>query len=201
MRAAILAMLVVGLIEGFLGTSVGLAQNAPPIKFPAQIPETEEVKLRPLIGHEDAQIVLDFIQKNRTMMDNSYIEKQHLDPQRLFVGRYRIAPGPEDQILFLVHRGNDYLIFGNTGFALTKRGDDWVELGGIIGYGDGITALVRFATQPIEARLRNDATDKHDIAIVVQPVNDGYRTTVGSEFGFYWTGTAMEIFCWWHECD
>jgi hypothetical protein len=197
MRSAILAMFV----AGFFGASLGFSQNAPPIKFPAQIPETEEIDLHPLIGHPDAQIVLDFIQKNRTKMDNSYIEKQHLDPQRLFVGRYRVAPGPEEQILFLVYMGAYYSIFGNTGFALTKKGDDWVELGDIIGYGDGITALVRFATQPIEARLRNDATDKHDIAIVIQPVNDGYRTNVGSEFGVYWDGTRMALFCWWHECD
>jgi hypothetical protein len=201
MRTVILVILVVGLVAGFFGSAIGFAQNAPPIKFPAQIPETEEIQLHPLIGNADAQIVLDFIQKSRTMLDKSYVENQHLNPQRLFVGRHRIAPGPEDQILFLVHRGNDYLIFGNTGFALTKKGDDWVELGGIIGYGDGEISLIRFATQPIEARLYNDATYKHDIAIVVQPANDGYRTIVGSEFGYYWDGTSMALFCWWHECD
>ena len=201
MRTVILAMLVVGLIEGFLGTSVGLAQNAPPIKFPAQIPETEEVKLHPLIGHADAQIVLDFIQEHRTRFDKNYLAKEHLDPQRLFVGRHWIAPGSEDQILFLIYEENGYSQSGRSGYALTKKGADWVEVGEIIGYGDGETAGVSLATQPIEARLYNDATDKSDIAIVVQPVNDGYRTFVGSEIGFYWDGTRMALFCWWHECD
>jgi hypothetical protein len=197
MRGVILVILV----AGFFGPAIGFAQNAPPIRFPAQIPETEEVQLHPLIGHADARIVLDFIQKNHAMLDRYYIEKQYFDPQRLFVGRYRVAPGPEEQIIFLVYKGKYYSVAGNTGFALTKKGEDWVELGGIIGYGDGETALVRFATQPIEARRYNDATYKHDIAIVVQPVNDGYRTNVANEIGYFWDGTRMELFCWWHECD
>ncbi len=201
MRTVILAMLVVGLVAGFFGASIGLAQNAPPIKFPAQIPETEEVPLQPLIGHADAQIVLNFIQANRTKIENSYKAKEYFDPQRLFVGRHRIAPGTEEQILFLVYEEDGYSMLGRSGYALTKKGDDWVEVGSIIGYGDGKTAGVSLATQPIEARLYNDATDKSDIAIVVQPVNDGYRTFVGSEIGFYWDGTRMALFCWWHECD
>jgi hypothetical protein len=144
---------------------------------------------------------LDFIQKNRAILDRAYLAKEHLDPQRLFVGRHRIAPGSEDQILFLIYEENGYLKFGRPGYALTKKGADWVEVGEIIGYGDGETAGVSLATQPIEARLYNDATDKSDIAIVVQPVNDGYRTFLGSEIGIYWDGTRMALFCWWHECD
>jgi hypothetical protein len=197
MRSAILAMFV----AGFVGISIGFAQNAPPIKFPAQIPETEEIYLKPLIGHPDAHIVLSFIQDNRTKFDKNYLAKEHLELQRLFVGRHRIAPGSEDQILFLIYEEDGYSMLGRSGYALTKKGDDWVEVGEIIGFGDGKFASVRLATQPIEARLYNDATDKSDIAIVVQPVNDGYRTFVGSEIGFYWDGTRMALFCWWHECD
>jgi hypothetical protein len=197
MRTAFLAMLV----AGFVGVSVGFAQNAPPIKFPAQIPETEEIYLKPLIGHADAQIVLNFIRENRARLEKFYKGKWYFEPQRLFVGRHRIAPGPEDQILFLVYEEDGYSIYGRSGHALTKKGDDWVEVGEIIGFGDGKFASVRLATQPIEARLYNKETDKSDIAIIIQPVNDGYRTFVGSEIGFYWTGAELEIFCWWHECD
>jgi hypothetical protein len=197
MRSVIVAMLV----AGFFGTSVGFAQKAPPIKFPAQIPETEDIALHPLIGHADAQIVLNFIQENRIKIENSYKAKEYFDPQRLFVGRHRIGPGPEEQILFLVYEEDGYSMYGRSGYALTKKGDDWVELGSIIGYGNGETAGVRLATQPIEARLYDKETYLGDIAAIIQPVNDGYRTFVGSEIGFYWDGTRMEIFCWWHECD
>lgn len=205
MRSAILAMLVVGLVvghvAGFFGTSIGFAQNAPPIKFPAQIPETEDIDLHPLIGHADAQIVLDFIKEHRSRFDKNYLAKEHLDPQRLFVARYRIAPGSEEQILFVIYEEDGYSKSGRSGYALTKKGNDWVEIGSIIGYGDGKTAGVRLATQPIEARLYDKETYLCDIAAIIQPVNDGYRTFVGREIGFYWDGARMEIFCWWHECD
>jgi hypothetical protein len=196
--AAAIALLVVA------NGGLAWAQGAPPLPFNAPVPGAISVVLRPIAGDPDAEIVRAYAARNHAKLREDVGIGTHYDIEMAFVGRSKIAPSSEPQILVLLIDPNEPLNFrrGGTrpGFAITKTGDEWVELTGLYGYVDGAFGIVYVATEPFPARLFNPKTDEYDIAIIVNPENEGRRTLIWGESGLYWNGTKWDSYCW-RPCD
>jgi hypothetical protein len=190
-------------IAFFAAASGGLAwaQGAPPLPFGSPAPKTISVVLRPIAGDPDAGIVRAYADRNHEKIRARFgSAAADYNVETAFIGRSRIAPGPEPQILFLLTGPKDCWQGECVGFAITKTADDWVELTDLAGFVEGDFGTVKLATAPIPARLLNPETYEHDIAAIVEPENEGRRTLVWKEGGYYWTGIKWDWYCW-QRCD
>jgi hypothetical protein len=186
----------------FAAANGGLAwaQGAPRLPYNSPVPEAIGVVLRPIAGDPDAAIVRAYAARNHQKILERFGEARDYDIETAFVGRGRIAPGPEPQILFILTQPSDYRQGQYPGFAITKSGGEWIALTGLYGFVDGAFGVVYLATEPIPARLFNSETYEIDIAAVVAPENEGRRTLVWNENGFYWNGAKWDWYCW-RRCD
>jgi len=187
----------------FFAANGGLAwaQGAPPLPFNTPVPDAISVVLRPIAGDPDAEIVRAYVARNHEKIRARFGSvAADYDIETAFVGRGKIAPGPESQILFLLTQPYDCNRNQCKGFAITKTSDEWIEVTALRGFVDGAFGVVYLATEPIPARLFNPETYEHDIAAVVAPENEGRRTLVWNEGGLYWNGTEWDWYCW-QRCD
>lgn len=177
------------------------AQGAPPLPFNTPVPDSISVVLRPIAGDPDASILRAYAERNHEKLRARFGSvAADYDIETAFVGRSKIAPGPEPQILFLLTGPRDCRQNQCKGFAITKVDDTWVELTAVLGFVDGAFGVVYLATEPIPARLLNPETYDYDIAETIAPENEGRRTIVWNEEGYYWNGTRWRVFCW-QRCD
>jgi hypothetical protein len=186
----------------FVAANGGLAwaQGAPPLPFNSPVPKTISVVLRPIAKDPDAEIVRAFTARNSQKILNRFGVTKDFDIETALVGRGRIAPGLEPQILFLLIQPSENPQGQYPGFAITKTGGEWVELTSLWGYFDGAFGIVNLATESFPVRLFNPETDEHDIAATITPENEGRRTLVWEEGGLYWNGTKWASYCW-RPCD
>jgi hypothetical protein len=193
--AAAIALLVVA------NGGLAWAQGAPPLPFNTPVPKTIGVVLRPIAGDPDARILRAYAERNHEKIRARFgSAAADYDIETAFVGRSKIAPGPEPQILFLLTGPRDCLQNQCTGFAITKADDTWVELTAVSGFVHGAFGVVYLATEPIPARLFNPETYEYDIAAIVEPENEGRRTLVWNEGGLYWNGYKWAWHCW-QRCE
>lgn len=189
----------------FVAANGGLAwaQGAPPLPFDSPRPKSIGVVLRPIAGDPDAGIVRDYAARNHAKLREHVGIGTDYDIEMAFVGRSKIAPSSEPQILVLLIDPNEPLNYRRglrQGFAITKTGDEWVALTDFFGFLDGAFGVVYVVTEPIPARLFNPKTYEYDIAAMIAPKNEGRRTLVWNESGLYWNGIEWDSYCW-RPCD
>jgi hypothetical protein len=176
-------------------------QGAPPLPFDTPAPKTIGVVLRPITSDPDAGIVRAYAERNHEKIRARFgSAAADYNIETAFVGRSKIAPSSEPQILFLLTGPEDCWQGECVGFAITKTAEDWVELIDLAGFVEGDFGVVKLATAPIQARLLNPRTHEHDIPAIVEPENEGRRTLVWGEGGYYWTGVKWDAYCW-QRCD
>lgn len=194
---------IVAAIAIFVAANGGLAwaQGAPPLPFNTPVPKSIGVVLRPIAGDPDASLLRAYAERNHEKIRARFgSAAADYDIETAFVGRSKIAPGPEPQILFLLTGLRDCWQNQCKGFAITKSGDEWVELTALRGFVNAEFGVVYLATETIPARLLNPETYDYDIAAIVEPENQGRRTILWNEEGYFWNGTDWRVFCW-QRCD
>lgn len=181
---------------------IACAQDAPPLPWRVDPPDSIEAVLRPIAGNPDAEIVRAYFAQNDARIRNrAGTRNLAYDPEKSYVGRSRIAPGAEPQILILLTGTDDCWNGSCAGYAIEKVGDEWVELTDLRGFVDGGFGFVSLAAEPILARLRNAVTLENDTTATIEPVNDGRRTLIWYDRGYSWNGNGWRLFCWREPCD
>ena len=167
--------------------------NTCPSTWPTKCLSTTQCLASSLIGIE---YCVPAIQNDARIRNRAGTRNLAYDPEKSYVGRSRIAPGAEPQILILLTGADDCWNGSCAGYAIEKVGNEWVELTDLRGFVDGGFGFVALAAEPILARLRNAVTLENDTTATIEPVNDGRRTLIWNDRGYTWSGTRCRIFCW-----
>lgn len=162
-----------------------------------------QIDLKPMPGHSDEAIVEAFIRRRDDpdpFVDWSDEEIEQYDRSRIHVGRFRVQPGGETQIVVAL-ADSEYCtwFFGCRAGVLFKTAESWEILTSFYAT-SGVVFTV--ATRPFWARPSLDFGTggsgelQFGSRILVRPVNRGRPTFVGPTWAVFWDGTDWKVGCW-----
>lgn len=162
-----------------------------------------DIELTPMPGHPDAKIVETFLRRrdyDGPFFGWSDAEIERYDRSRINIGRFRVTPGSELQIV-LALADNDYCpwFFGCPGVVLSKQNDEWVIL---TTFRSPSGVHFTIATRPFWARPSLDPSTggsqelEYGRRILIQPAKAGRPTLVGPTSAIFWDGTEWRVGCW-----
>jgi hypothetical protein len=196
--ASLLAALWIALMATFVPAK-SLAQGAF-APWRSEPPDTVDVVLRPLANDPDSDIVRGFLARDVSALRPATHTGKEFRIETVLVGRARIAPGSEPQIVATAPDGYSCSPFGCNAVVLAREGGEWVKMldpNAFIRGGFGSLSLL---AEPIEAVLMDPDTLIHEIPVKIAPVTDGRRTILWTDYGYYWNGKDWDTFCWRGQC-
>lgn len=159
------------------------------------------VRLEPMSGHPDEAVVEAFLRRrDESSPFFGWPHVERLDRGQIDMGRFRVEPGREREIVFVV-RGVDACVhfYGCTGYVLTRTANrEWTLLTtfDVEGNGLGFTVAARpFWARPMLPSGTGLQELDHGPRILVRPVNSGRPTFVGRIYATYWNGTQWKFAC------
>lgn len=166
-----------------------------------------EIELLPMTVHPDAPIAETYIRRRdvtESFFGWSDDDLDRFDRGQIDMGRFRVEPAGEPQIVLVVRNNNNCsIMFGCAAHVLTRQNDEWVMLTtfDVTSSGRGFTVAVRpFWVRPtLESGSGRQELD-HGPRMVVQPLNAGRPTFVGDIYAIFWDGTQWKSGCW-QRCE